>query len=180
VLELLSFLCKTKEDTQKDFEDKLKELSQIKFPKPVIIGTSKNFNEFFNYALEIAALKRVKSTVDAIEGDAIAKKELNGRLTAYQNLLFNSLYLNFENADWTFNKNKVKENNLSSIASLISNEVFKLTPIIHNELVVRDRLSCMSMNGATILLNRVFNNSHLKNLGMEGNPSEFGIYLVFN
>ena len=171
------FLCKTKEDTQKDFEDKLKELSQIKFPKPVIIGTSKNFNEFFNYALEIAALKRVKSTVDAIEGDAIAKKELNGRLTAYQNLLFNSLYLNFENANWTFNKNKVKENNLSAIASLISNEVFKLTPIIHNELVVRDRLSGMSMNGATILLNRVFNNSHLKNLGMEGNPSEFGIYL---
>ncbi|MDC0250604.1 hypothetical protein OAK11_00590 [Candidatus Pelagibacter sp.] len=171
------FLCKTKEDTQKDFEDKLKELSQIPFPKPVIIGTSKNFNEFFNYALEIAALKRVKSTVDAIEGDAIAKKELNGRLTAYQNLLFNSLYLNFENADWTFNKNKVKENNLSSIASLISNEVFKLTPIIHNELVVRDRLSSMSMSGASNLLNRVFNNSDLKNLGMEGNPSEFGIYL---
>jgi len=171
------FLCKTKEDTQKDFEDKLKELSQIKFPKPVIIGTSKNFNEFFNYALEIAALKRVKSTVDAIEGDAIAKKELNGRLTAYQNLLFNSLYLNFENAEWTFNKNKVKENNLSSIASLISNEVFKLTPIIHNELVVRDRLSSMSMSGASNLLNRVFNNSDLKNLGMEGNPSEFGIYL---
>ena len=32
----------------------------------------------------------------AIEGDAIAKKELKGRLTAYQNMLFNSLYLNFE------------------------------------------------------------------------------------
>ena len=171
------FLCKTKEDTQKDFENKLKELSQIKFPKPVIIGTSKNFSEFFNYALEIAALKRVKSTVDSIEGDAIAKKELKGRLTAYQNLLFNSLYLNFENADWIFNKTKVKENNLSSIASLISDEVFKLTPIIHNELVVRDRLSGMSMNGAFNLLNKVFNNSHLKNLGMEGNPSEFGIYL---
>ncbi|MDA9606074.1 hypothetical protein N9S36_00845 [bacterium] len=156
------FLCKTKEDSQKDFDDKLKELSQIKFPKPVIIGTSKNFSEFFNYALEIAALKRVKSTVDAIEGDAIAKKELNGRLTAYQNLLFNSLYLNFENADWTFNKNKVKENNLSSIASIISNEVFSLTPIIHNELVVRDRLSSMSMSGASNLLTKVFNNSHLK------------------
>ena len=69
------FLCRTKEDSQKDFDQKLIELSQIKFPKPVIIGTSRNFNEFFSYALEIAALKRVKQTVSAIEGDSIAKKE---------------------------------------------------------------------------------------------------------
>ena len=51
------FLCRTKEDSEKDFEEKLVELSQIKFSKPVIIGSSKNFSEFFNYALEIAALK---------------------------------------------------------------------------------------------------------------------------
>ena len=49
--------------------------------------------EFFNYALEIAGLKRVKSSVLAIEGDAIAKKELSAKLTAYQNLLFNSLFV---------------------------------------------------------------------------------------
>ena len=53
---------------------KLKELSNIKFPKAVILGTSDNYLEFFNYALEIASLKRVKTSVTAIEGDAIAKK----------------------------------------------------------------------------------------------------------
>ena len=55
------FLCRTKEDSQKDFDNKLIELSKIKFPKPVIIGTSKNFAEFFSYALEIAALKKSKT-----------------------------------------------------------------------------------------------------------------------
>src|SRR6056300_378501 len=154
------FLCKTKSDSEKDFENKLIELSQIKFPKPVIIGSSKNFIEFFNYALEIAALKRVKTTVSAIEGDAIAKKELNGRLSVYQNLLFNSLYLNFENANWTFNKEKIKETNLSSIASIVS-----------------DKVSSMSMSGAVNLITHIFNDSHKKNLGMEGHPAEFGIYL---
>ena len=87
-----------------------------------------------------------------IEGDSIAKKELKGRLTAYQNMLFNSLYLNFENADWIFNKEKIEEQNLSSIASYVSDKVFNLTPIIHNELVVRDRISSMSMNGSVNLL----------------------------
>ncbi|MDC0600819.1 hypothetical protein OAO32_00305, partial [Candidatus Pelagibacter sp.] len=142
------FLCKTKGDSQKDFDNKILELSKIKFPKPVIIGSSITYLEFFNHALEIAALKRVKSTVLAIEGDAIAKKELNGRLSAFQNLLFNSLYLNFENANWVFNNEKIQMSNLSSIASVVSDKVFHATPIIQNELVVRDKLSTMSMGGA--------------------------------
>lgn len=33
------------------------------------------------------------------------------------------------------------------------------------------------MSGAINLILRIFNNSHLKNLGMEGHPPEFGIYL---
>ena len=171
------FLCRTKADSEKDFEEKLVELSQVKFPKPVIIGSSKNFSEFFNYALEIAALKRVRSTVTAIEGDSIAKKELKGRLNAYQNLLFNSLYLNFESASWTFNKEQLKENNLSSIASSVCDRVFHSTPVIHNELVVREKLSSMAMSGASNLITLLFNKAHLKNLGMEGHPAEYGIYL---
>ena len=35
-------------------------------------------------------LKKNKDVVSSIEGDNIAKKELSARLTAYQNLLFNS------------------------------------------------------------------------------------------
>ena len=90
------FLCKSTEDTKQEFDQKLKEISKISFPKAIIFGTSDNYKEFFNYALEIASLKRVKTSVSAIEGDAIAKKELSARLTAYQNLLFNSLFKNFD------------------------------------------------------------------------------------
>ena len=98
----------SKEDTKKEFKEKFNELAKIKFPKPIILGCSENYKEFFNYALELAALKRAKSTVTAIESDLVAKKELNARMTAYQNLLFNSLTQNFENADWIFNNKKVK------------------------------------------------------------------------
>ena len=92
-------------------------------------------------------------------------------------MLFNSLYLNFENAEWIFNKEKVKDKNLSSIASFVSDEVFSLTPIVHNELIVRDRMSAMSVSGSVSLLKLIFNNSEQKNLGMTGHPSEYGVYL---
>ena len=171
------FLCKSTEDTTKEFQSKFDELSKIKFPKAIIIGTSENYLEFFNYALEIAGLKRVKSSVSAIEGDAIAKKELSAKLTAYQNLLFNSLFVNFENAEWKFNNKKISSKNLSSIASGVSDQVFYLTPKVQNELVVRDKLSGMSVNGSLNLIQRILNNSNEKNLGMTGYPSEFGMYL---
>ena len=83
-------------------------------------------------------------------------------MTAYQNLLFNSLTQNFENADWIFNDNKVKGDNLSIIASNVSDEMFNLAPIIHNELVNRDRLSTNATQGTTSLISRIFN--HADNL----------------
>ena len=49
---------------------------QNKFPKAIIIGSSDAYLEFFNYALEIASLK-VKTSVTAIEGDAVARKTGN-------------------------------------------------------------------------------------------------------
>ena len=171
------FLCKSVEDTKEEFEQKIKEISKIKFPKPIILGTSEKYKEFFNYALEIASLKRIKTSVSSIEGDNIAKKELSARLTAYQNLLFNSLFLNFEHANWIFNNNKIPLKNLSAIASDVSEQVYHSTPKIQNELVVRDKLSTMAVSGSYNLIHRILNNSNKKNLGMEGYPSEFGMYL---
>ena len=79
-------------------------------------------------------------------------------------MLFNSLYLNFENANWVFNNKKIKMSNLSSIASVVSDEVFHATPIIQNELVVRDKLSAMSMGGATTLFKKYLIQVILKTL----------------
>ena len=59
----------------------------------------------------------------------------------------------------------------------MSDKVFHATPVVNNELVVRDKLSTMAMSGATNLITLMFNKGEQKNLGMEGHPPEFGIYL---
>lgn len=171
------YVIKAKEDSKKEFENKFNELAKLKFPKPVILGIANKETEFFEQALEIAALKRVKSTVSAIEGDLVAKKELAARLTTNQTLLVNSIQKNFEEAEWYFNSRKLNPKNLSIIASEISGQIYHLTPEIRNELVNREKMSAISSSGSNNLVQRIFNYSDKENLGMEGNPPEFAIYL---
>ena len=171
------YVIKNNADSKKEFEDKFLELSKIKFPKPTILGFSKGESEFVGYALEIASLKRVRTTVSAIEGDAVAKKELTGRLNAYQNLLITALQNNFEQADWYFNNLRIKKNNLSTIASSVSSQVFHQTPILHNELINREKLSTSAVSGSLNLIMRIFNSSDKEDLGMESHPAEYGMYL---
>ena len=92
----------------------------------------------------------------------LLKKELSARLTAYQNLLFNSLFVNFETANWQFNNKKISSKNLSSIASEVSSRVYNKTPKIQNELIVRDKLSTMAVAGSYSLIHRILNNSKKK------------------
>ena len=53
----------------------------------------------------------------------------------------------------------------------MSEQVYKLTPIVHNELVVRDKLSSNAVNGSLCLIDRILNNSSSKDLAMEGYPA---------
>ncbi len=48
---------------------------------------------------------------------------------------------------------------------------------IQNELILRDKLSTMAVAASHNLISRILNNSNEKNLGMEGYPAEFGMYL---
>ena len=62
-------------------------------------------------------------------------------------------------------------------ASDVSNEVYNLTPKVQNELVVRDKLSTMAVSASHSLIFKILNNSSEKDLGMEGYPAEYGMYL---
>ena len=67
--------------------------------------------------------------------------------------------------------------NLSSIASDVSDDVYNLTPKVQNELVVREKVSTMAVAASHSLIFRILNNASDKNLGMEGYPAEYGMYL---
>ena len=76
-----------------------------------------------------------------------------------------------------FNSLKIKKSNLSTIASTVSSQVFHQTPILHNELINREKLSTSAVMGSLNLIMRIFNSSDKENLGMEAHPAEYGMYL---
>ena len=72
---------------------------------------------------------------------------------------------------------RIKKNNLSTIASSVSSQVFHQTPILHNELINREKLSTSAVSGSLNLIMRIFNSSDKEDLGMESHPAEYGMYL---
>ena len=77
------FLVQSKEDTKKEFKEKFNELAKIKFPNPIILGCSENYKEFFNYALELAALKRALTGMKEYEGEELVAVDLRSALNAF-------------------------------------------------------------------------------------------------
>lgn len=170
-------LLRPHEDSEKQFLDNLKLLCSIKFNKPTIIGYSQNTEEFLNLAHELAALKRAKTSLVSLESDLVAKKEIEARLSVTQNLLYSNIDHCFNIATWFFHDKNFKNENLSAICSEVSNLVFYNSPTIINELVNREKISGSATTASNVLINKILKNSEQKDLGMEGAPAEFGIYL---
>jgi len=170
-------LLRPHEDSEKQFLDNLKLLRSIKFKKPTIIGHSQNTEEFLSLAHELAALKRAKTSLVSLESDLVAKKEIEARLSVTQNLLYSNIDHCFNIATWFFNDKNFKNENLSAICSEVSNLVFYNSPTIINELVNREKISGSATTASNFLINKILKNSEQKDLGMEGAPAEFGIYL---
>ena len=168
---------KDREDSDEQFEEKLNELNSISFSKPTLIGYSKQSEHALDYALELAALNRARASVAGIESDPVARKEFYARMSAAQNLLFEELNFIFDHATWFFKKQKYEKENLSSIASNVSDLVYSKSPIIINELVNREKTSASSTSALINLASNILNHSGQPDLGMEGIPAERGIYL---
>jgi len=170
-------LLRPKEDSEKQFLENLKLLRSIKFNKPTIIGYSQNIVEFLSLAHELAALKRAKTSLVSLESDLVAKKEIEARLCITQNLLYSNIDRCFNSAIWFFNDKNFENYSLSAICSEVSNLVFYSSPKIINELVNREKISGSATTASIVLINKILKNSNEKNLGMEGAPAEFGVYL---
>ena len=170
-------LLKEKQDTEEEFASKIKEIQSISFTKPVILGFTEQAEVILDYALELASLTRARTSVTALESDPVARKEMQARIAAAQNLLINQLISHFEKANWFHRKKLYKQKNLTTITSEVCDEIYPDSPSVINELVNREKLSSSATAGLIALVRRVLNHAEEKDLGLEGAPVEFGIYL---
>lgn len=148
--------------------------------KPVVLGVMTSNSRFIELATEFAALNKVLKTVSEVQTDAVARKELYGRLSFFRRALDEQFEVALENIDWIYNGkslNKNKKIALSVLASDLSEKVYHATPTLKNELLNRHQPSSNAMAACRVLMKNMVEYPHKEKLGIQKYPPELGLYL---
>ena len=132
-------------------------------------------------ASDLAALKLVQAQMPQISGDRIARRAIRAREATLRNR--SSVYLQrmLLNSTWTLpdaDEECELGRSLSAAASSLADRAFSTCPIIHSELLQKDKPSSSAAAALRTLCHAMVENPHEKNLGFEGFPAAFGLYLT--
>ena len=145
----------------------------------IIAGTSKHSQVIIPLAIELLALDSVQNNCPELAGDDVARREVAGRTADLTAQLEFELRKAFDNASWYQQGYSVKvhrQADLNSMASKWADERFKGAPIIHNELLNRQKPSSSAVSARNILLRKMILNEGDERLGIEGFPAEGGLF----
>ena len=130
-------------------------------------------------ARELFALDNVRNDHPELAGDSVARREVSARLAAVQALLEAELHKAFDNALW-FRKyhqpKRLRQADLNSVASELADRRFVKSPLLHNELLNRQKPSSNAIAAQNNLLRRMVLHEAEPRLGIEGYPAEGGLY----
>lgn len=144
-----------------------------------LFGVPKGQTRLAELAAELAALEHVSANNPALDGDSVARREIEARLEQMRADLESTLRDSFTRATWYWTANQFNpkpEDGLFPIASRVCDQVFHQSPHIFSELVNRDTLSSNATKARRLLMHRMVSHGHLPLLGYEGFPADAGLY----
>lgn len=145
----------------------------------VLVGVSRRSRLITSLAEELIALESVRHNRPELAGDAVARREVEGRLAVLQGQLESELHTAFDTALW-FRKSSLPERlgsaQINSLASDLADRIFGRCPIIHSELLNRQRPSSNAVAAQNALLRRMVSNQGELRLGIQGFPAEGGLF----
>lgn len=145
----------------------------------VVYGVPNGRVDILEQAAELAALEHVARNKPELEGDSVARREVDARLRQLRSDLARTLSETFITARWYFDGERHEPDTahgLSPLASEVCKRVFPSVPCIHSELVNRDVLSSSAAKAQRFLLHRMLAFTTLQNLGYEGFPADAGLF----
>ena len=145
----------------------------------IIAGTSKHSQVIIPLAIELLALDSVQNNYPELAGDDVARREVAGRTADLTAQLEFELRKAFDKASWYQQGRSVeihRQADLNSMASKWADERFKGAPIIHNELLNRQKPSSSAVSARNILLRKMILNEGDERLGIEEFPAEGGLF----
>ena len=146
---------------------------------PVALGVPPNAHQIREAGTALLALEGIRNGHTSLEGDPVARRELEARLTVVRAELEEALRYGFVQASWYVRGTEREAGSsqaIAQIASSLADATFPLTPHIRSELVNREQPSSNSQGAVRALLHAMVNHTGEDDLGMEGFPAEMGLY----
>ena len=170
----------TKGESEDDARKQCRKAASDPCPWDNLIGMSKISWAIVPLARELLALELVGEEHPELAGDPVARREVAARLAALQSLLETELYKCFDNAEWFSAKHDarlLRQDELNNIASELADTRFDQSPLVHNELLNRQKPSGSAVAAQNILLRRMTSHEGEPRLGMVKFPAEAGLFV---
>ncbi|NVK44715.1 MAG: ATP-binding protein [Rhodobacteraceae bacterium] len=130
---------------------------------------------------DLAALAQVQKQVPQVSGDRIARRAIRAREGILRNRSNVELQRMMLSSQWQIlgADNDIEiASTLSIAASRLADCAYHSTPIIHSELLQKDKPSSSAAAALRSLCYAMVQNPDQENLGFEGFPAAFGLYLT--
>ena len=145
----------------------------------LVIGLSRGSWNFSSLAQELLAVEHVKEESPQLQGDRIARREVEARIAALRGYMASELSRALDSAYWYSGKLKGEQLNQArrnTIASELARKRFCSSPSLRNELLNRVKPSGSAVAARNALLRRMVQNRGEERLGIKGYPAEGGLF----
>ena len=145
----------------------------------IVVGLSQHAWGIPTQARELLALERVRDETPELQGDRVARIEVQARIAVFQGQLESELAHAFNSASWYRGRRKAKmllHAELNSLASDLADAKFHDAPRLNNELLGRVKPSSSAVAAQNALLRRMVSNEGEARLGIERFPAEGGLF----
>jgi hypothetical protein len=168
----------TEAETEERAGNACREAARVSDKWDIVVGLSKRSWAVVGLARELLALETVRATRAELAGDSVARREVNARITVLQGQLENELRHALDSAVWYQKHHQPAARqlaDLNGLASELADRRFSECPILHNELLNRQKPSGSAIAAQNILLRRMVLNEGEPRVGIADFPAEGGL-----
>ena len=145
----------------------------------LVVGLSQEAWSFTSLARELLATEQVRDESSELQGDRVARREVEARIASLRGYIESELGRAFDSALWHANGQqgeRLTQAGLNGLASCLADKRFSMTPRLHNELLNRTKPSSNAVAAQNFLLRRMALHEDEERLGIEGFPAEGGLF----
>ena len=145
----------------------------------LVVGLSQEAWSFTSLARELLATEHVRDESPELQGDRVARREIEARVASLRGYIESELNRAFDSATWQARGRQGERLNraaLNRLASDLADLRFEATPLLSNELLNRLKPSSNAVAAQNFLLRRMALHEGEERLGIEGYPAEGGLF----